>query len=177
MRISEQIDRLNAIKAALRDAITAKGVEVAENEPFSVYADKIARIQSGQSGGISSPVFDPLPGRYPGFATLSLSAESGDVYFFDEDPSGAIRYTQPIGIDISRTITAFAYDRDTKEFSRAITAHYDITGYCYDDILALGAMLAEGVTITIRPEDVILRVEDTLDTGNNITEAVNAGIV
>jgi hypothetical protein len=179
MRISEQIARLSIIKAAIRNAIAFKGVEVGENEPFSVYAGRIARIQGSGGSAIPPPVFDPAPGRYQGFATISLSAESGDIYFFAEgtqDPAGAVRYTQPIGIDISRTITAFAYNRDTSEFSRTITGHYNITGYEYDDILATGAMLEEKITITIRPEDMLLRVEDTLTAGSNITEAVDTAV-
>jgi hypothetical protein len=177
MRVSEQIALLNVIKTTIRDAINSKGVEAAEDEPFSAYASKITQIQSGGGSAIPPPVFDPPPGRYPGFATISLSAESGDIYFFaDErqDPAGATQYSQPIGIDVSRTITAFAYDRDTREFSNAITAHYYITGYEYEDFLGLGVMVEEEVVLILKPEDIVLRIEDVLPAGiNNITETVD----
>lgn len=48
--IAEQLTNLANTKTAIKDAIVAKGVEVADTDPFSAYAGKIEQIQTGGGG-------------------------------------------------------------------------------------------------------------------------------
>ena len=47
MSIQSEIERLQGVKTAIKDAIVSKGVEVPEGTTFREYADKIATIPSG----------------------------------------------------------------------------------------------------------------------------------
>ena len=178
MKVAEQIARLMLIKRDIRSAVNTKGIALTEDEPFSVYPSKVMQIRDVGGDALPSPMFFPMPGRYQGFVSVRLEAEVGDVFIFAEgrnDPVGALRYTDSIGIDVSRTITAIAYDRETGALSRAVTAQYDITGWLYDDILDTGMELEEDVVIIFRQEDIILRIEDTLPTGiNDLQDAASA---
>ena len=55
--IAEQLTSLANTKAAIKDAIIAKGVAVADTDPFSAYAGKIGQI----SGGGASTEWQPNP--------------------------------------------------------------------------------------------------------------------
>lgn len=48
--IAEQLTSLANTKTAIKDAIVAKGVAVADTDPFSAYPDKIGQIQAGGGG-------------------------------------------------------------------------------------------------------------------------------
>ena len=48
--IAEQLTSLANTKTAIKDAIVAKGVQVADTDPFSAYPDKIGQIESGGGG-------------------------------------------------------------------------------------------------------------------------------
>lgn len=48
--IAEQLTSLANTKTAIKDAIVAKGVTVADTDPFSAYAGKIGQIQAGGGG-------------------------------------------------------------------------------------------------------------------------------
>lgn len=54
MGIAEKIRQIWIAKIAIRNAIRAKGVTVADSEPMSGYASKISQIQSG--GGSGDPI-------------------------------------------------------------------------------------------------------------------------
>lgn len=45
MTIADKLNALINIKTAIKDAIVAKGVAIAESEPFSAYAEKINRTR------------------------------------------------------------------------------------------------------------------------------------
>ena len=47
--IAEQLTSLANTKTAIKDAIVAKGVAVADTDPFSAYADKIGQISGGSA--------------------------------------------------------------------------------------------------------------------------------
>lgn len=53
--IAEQLTSLANTKAAIKDAIVAKGVSVADTDPFSAYPTKIGEIQGG--GGVPATKF------------------------------------------------------------------------------------------------------------------------
>ena len=58
--IAEQINYLAETKTAIKDALVAKGVSVADSDTFRSYAEKIGEIQSGggESGGGSAAVVE-----------------------------------------------------------------------------------------------------------------------
>lgn len=49
--IAEQLTSLANTKTAIKDAIVAKGVSVADTDTFASYADKIGQIETGGGGG------------------------------------------------------------------------------------------------------------------------------
>lgn len=57
--IAEQLTSLANTKTAIKDAIVAKGVAVADTDPFSAYAGKIGQISGG--GGESAEEWQPNP--------------------------------------------------------------------------------------------------------------------
>lgn len=50
--IAEQINYLAETKTAIKEALVAKGVNVADTDTFRSYADKIGQIQSGGGGSV-----------------------------------------------------------------------------------------------------------------------------
>lgn len=54
--IAEQLTSLANTKTAIKDAIVAKGVAVADTDPFSAYAIKIGEIQAGGGGEVVNKV-------------------------------------------------------------------------------------------------------------------------
>ena len=59
--IAEQLTSLANTKTAIKDAIVAKGVTVADDTPFSGYAAKIGEIQAGGGGGTPTDEWQPNP--------------------------------------------------------------------------------------------------------------------
>lgn len=85
--IAEQLTSLANTKTAIKDAIVAKGVAVADTDPFSAYASKIGAI----SGGSATDEWQPNPNwwdieqilnddtrDYAGKAAVLVSAGYGD---------------------------------------------------------------------------------------------------
>ena len=60
--IADKLSKLIETKSAIKSAITAKGVTVSDGDPFSSYAEKIAQIESGGSGG-DSEIADAIINR------------------------------------------------------------------------------------------------------------------
>jgi hypothetical protein len=80
--ILEQLENLNSAKAAIRNAIASKYVEVSESTPFINYADAIKMIGSGVGGTYGkSKVAMPLPpeGNYGGGVNPKLAWKKGQV--------------------------------------------------------------------------------------------------
>lgn len=62
---ADKLSKLLETKAAIKDAIVAKGVDVADTDSFSSYVEKIGKIQSGSGSDnviaqISAPMASPL---------------------------------------------------------------------------------------------------------------------
>jgi len=51
--ISDKLTYLNATKTAIKEALTAKGVTVADTDTFRSYADKIGTIGTAPTGSLS----------------------------------------------------------------------------------------------------------------------------
>ena len=60
MNVSEQISRLSAVKARIRNAITVKGVAVPTDAPFFNYADFIRLIEGGSDSGTANHVTEEV---------------------------------------------------------------------------------------------------------------------
>lgn len=58
--IAEQLTSLANTKTAIKEAIVAKGIQVADTDPFSAYPDKIGQIESG-GGGEPAEEWQPNP--------------------------------------------------------------------------------------------------------------------
>ena len=75
--IAEQLTSLANTKTAIKDAIVAKGVQVADTDPFSAYPDKIGQISGG--GGAPATKFgvsiDNLLGNVNADRVLSAPTE------------------------------------------------------------------------------------------------------
>ena len=71
--IQENLDRIKKAKAAIKDAIIKKGIEITDTERIETYADKILQIKSG--GGAEIPEFDP-----DGPLTIYCFDDWGDAY-------------------------------------------------------------------------------------------------
>ena len=55
--LNDQLNQIADTKSAIADAITSKGIQVSENDPFATYATKIKQIQGGE-GGNAFNLFD-----------------------------------------------------------------------------------------------------------------------
>lgn len=80
--IAEQINYLAETKTAIKDALVAKGVSVADTDTFRSYADKIASIETGGGGGISIEYWSIEGAPY---------LEIQDIFLF----SPMVKYTIP----------------------------------------------------------------------------------
>lgn len=74
MSILDKLTYLSDTKDLIRQAIIAKGISVAESDTFRSYAEKIAAISTGGSGG-------EITGTTPKTVTLAEACEAGDIVF------------------------------------------------------------------------------------------------
>lgn len=74
MSILDKLNHLNDTKDLIRQAIIAKGISVSESDTFRSYAEKIAAISTGGSGG-------EITGTTPKTVTLAEACEAGDIVF------------------------------------------------------------------------------------------------
>lgn len=74
MSIIDKLTYLSDTKDLIRQAIIAKGISVAESDTFRSYAEKIAAISTGGSGG-------EITGTTPKSVTLAEACEAGDIVF------------------------------------------------------------------------------------------------
>ena len=87
MTISSEITNLENTKAAIKQAIIAKGVSVGENDGFASYATKIGQISSGTSPVISSLNITPTtsaqtitaPSGTDGYSPINVSAVTNSI--------------------------------------------------------------------------------------------------
>ena len=95
--IAEQLTSLAETKTAIKDAIVAKGVEVADTDTFRSYADKIGQIQAG--GGEPATKFgasvDTFIGDVDENGVLTASTWTGALNFagVKEIVSHVLNYT------------------------------------------------------------------------------------
>lgn len=77
--IAEQLTSLANTKTAIKDAIVAKGVSIADTDPFSAYPAKIGQIESGGGGGAPATKFgvsiDDIFGNVDANGVYTPSAE------------------------------------------------------------------------------------------------------
>ena len=59
MATSDKLQKLLETKAAIKQAIIDKGIEITDNEPFANYPSKISEITSGEGGGDSTTYENP----------------------------------------------------------------------------------------------------------------------
>lgn len=59
MATSDKLQKLLETKAAIKQAIIDKGIEITDNEPFANYPNKISEITSGEGGGDSTTYENP----------------------------------------------------------------------------------------------------------------------
>lgn len=78
MTIADKLTYLAETKTQIKNAIVAKGVEVADTDPFRSYAEKIAAITGGGGGALPNVVVV----GHPTIAGNTLSGVSGEDYVF-----------------------------------------------------------------------------------------------
>lgn len=84
--IAEQLTSLADTKTAIKNAIVAKGVSVADTDPFSAYASKIGQISGGGGGEVVNKekfgaTIDTFLGNVNANGTLETSTWAGALNF------------------------------------------------------------------------------------------------
>lgn len=119
--IAEQLTSLADTKTAIKDAIVAKGVSVADTDTFASYATKIGEISGG--GGSSS--------KYG----LSLDSLLGNVV-------GGVLQSKSF-LPTSRLVFSGATTLDTRSLDHAFTFYTKIESVSFPDLIEVKSSAAE----------------------------------
>ena len=141
---ADKLNKLLETKTAIKEALVAKGVSVAETDTFSSYADKIASIETG--GGGSSMEYWKIPNVLPteddlAEAIFRLSALVKSVItsfgVFIVSPY----YSQLWGMSIE-SISAFAIDMNLRVMvnGESMTVGELLTHFLGADLAANGCV-------------------------------------